>query len=149
MTASRNPWPWAIGIFIGCFALAMASFVVWSLRHRQDLVMPDYYEQDLQYQGQMEAIRRAQALGITNAIALADDGQGLVIRIPGAAGATGVVSLYRPSSATLDRTWPLELDSTGGQRIPWDGKPEGLWRARVVWQQDGHAHQVDAVLTSP
>lgn len=141
MTTSRNPWPWAIGIFIGCFALAMASFVVWSLRHRQDLVMEDYYEQDANHQERMAHIANARRqAGHTFRYDAAT--RSFIVTLPATA-SNALVALYRPSNAALDQELPLDATTLSSGRLSADGLHAGLWRAHLTWIQNGEGQRVE------
>ncbi len=135
MSARINPWPWGIGIFISCFAVAMTSFVIWSLRHRQDLVATDYYERELLQQGIIERTARAQAEGATP---LRYDAEGKALRVELPPDSTGIeLALYRPSDAKLDEVRALEsVDGapiiSGTERLA-----PGLWRATLEWTRNG------------
>lgn len=131
MSPRINPWPWGIGIFITCFAVTMASFVVWSFGHRQDLVATDYYERELLHQGIIERTARARADGITG---LRYDAAGKTLWMELPADAAEIeLALYRPSDAKLDQSRAIE--SSNGAPIPFDMKDlaPGLWRATLEW----------------
>lgn len=137
MSAPFNPWPWGIGIFIGCFAVAMTVFVIWSLPHRQDLVATDYYERELLHQGILERTARAQAANL-NPLRHDAEKKALVVDLP--AGAADIqLALYRPSDAKLDRTQGLLAN---GAPILCDLRDlaPGLWRATLEWtlQNEGY-----------
>ena len=139
MTASRNPWPWAIGLFIGCFAIAMASFVIWSLRHRQDLVMPDYYEQELSHQARMEANARARQQA-EHALRYDTRAKTFAIELPVVA-SNVQIALYRPSDASLDRTLTVDMSARPAAPFAVTDLKAGLWRAHLTWLQDGAAYR--------
>ncbi len=129
MSARINPWPWGIGIFIALFAVAMTSFVVWSLRHRQDLVVRDYYEQDVLHTGVME--RTARAAGM-NALRHLSAERALMIELP--EGASDIqLALYRPSDAKMDRNESIEPLPGSPIRYSTHDLAPGLWRATLEW----------------
>ena len=131
MSARINPWPWGIGIFIGCFAMAMTAFVIWSLRHRKDLVASDYYERELLQQGIIERTARAQAEGVP---ALRYDAEGKALRVDLPAEATGIeLALYRPSDASLDEVRVLKSDNGAPIVSGTANLAPGLWRATLEW----------------
>jgi hypothetical protein len=132
MSAPRNPWPIAIGMFIGLFFLSMTAFVVWSLGHRQDLVFDDYYERELQHNDVIERTARAAGLRALRHDARAQE---LVIDVPEGAGDLAL-ALYRPSDAKLDRTETLVRSEPGPIRYSTRGLAPGLWRATLEWTLD-------------
>ncbi|HRI16018.1 MAG TPA: FixH family protein [Verrucomicrobiota bacterium] len=135
LNPSWNPWPHGLAAFLSLFACAVAGMGIFATRHNQDLVSPDYYEQEIRYQEQIDRVTRTQALTDPVTVALSPDGRTLELRLPVAA--QGTVQLYRPAEARLDREFPLALDAQGRQRLDLNPLKPGLWRARVQWQQGG------------
>jgi nitrogen fixation protein FixH len=141
MTTPRTCWPHAIFGFIGLFAAAVVAFVVWSLKHRADLVAPDYYDQELQYQQRMDAQRRAADLGATVELRWTE---GLLeVKLPATPAPTGTLTLYRPSASAMDRHFPIAVDGQGIQRIPLPDLAEGLWKIHVAWSAGGTNYFVE------
>lgn len=133
MSASRNYWPIGIAAFIGLFFIAMVTFVIWSLGHRQDLVAEDYYERDLVYQQTIDATVRANALGF---VPLARDRDG-TFHITVQPGSTNVrLSLYRPSDKRLDQQIDIKIEPDGTSSWPSAHLSPGRWRASLRWQFD-------------
>jgi nitrogen fixation protein FixH len=135
--AARNPWPIAIGAFFAVAITAIISFIVFASRHKMELVRPDYYEEELGFQKQMERVSRTRAFAGDASITRDDRSQTILIRlpvIPGQAAGTGQVHLYRPSDARLDRRMPLATDPVGRQVVDTRGLANGLWKLRVTWK---------------
>ncbi len=137
---SFNPWPYSI---IAVFALAIVAALAWvafCVGHSADLVAADYYEQEVEYQQQMDRLERGQALGRAASITYEAGPRFIQIRLPRThvGGQTaGAVHLYRPSEADLDRMFPLDLDVTGEQRVDAGPLEPGLWEVRVQWTAGG------------
>lgn len=139
-TTGFNPWPYSI---IGFFALAIVAVVVWvsfCVGHGSDLVAADYYEQEVEYQDQLDRMERGQTLGERASITY-DVALGFIrIQVPPeqvALKAAGAIHLYRPSEADLDRTLPLEVNAAGEQRLDVQSLKPGLWEVRVRWAVEG------------
>lgn len=131
--AAYNPWPHALMGFFAVLLLALVG-VVWLAVHQpNELVSANYYEQEMRYQGRMDAARRAGALG--NSVTLRQEGQRVVLTLPAgqATRATGEIHFFRPSDARQDRRVPLSLDARGRQELDIRELGSGLWRVRVEW----------------
>lgn len=130
-----NPWPYGLAAFLGLFASAVVAFGIFAIRHPQDLVGTDYYEQEIRFQQRMDQVARAQALEHTVRADLAQDGKTLHLTLPSQS--TGKIQFYRPSNAGFDREEALGLDPAGKQSVDVSRLQSGPWRARVLWQSGG------------
>ena len=59
MKTNRNLWPLGIFVTFGLFFAGMTGVVVIAATHRDSLVNGNYYEQELKFQGQIDAAARA------------------------------------------------------------------------------------------
>jgi len=141
LTAIRsNPWPYAIIGWMLLFGTGMAAWVVVAVRNDPELVRPDYYEQEIAYQKQIDRLSRTAA--VRGEVSVAYDlakGQ-VALRIPTAHladKASGTIHFYRPSNAKLDFDLPLSVDATGTQNVPTAKLQTGLWKVRVSWTSGG------------
>jgi hypothetical protein len=148
-TIRTNPWPYAIIGWFLLFGSGMAAWVVVAVRNDPELVRPDYYEQEIGYQKQIDRLSRTAA--ISNLVFVVHDAARaqIVLRLSMASGSdtlTGTVHFYRPSNAKLDFEVPLALDPFGEQRIPTGTRAGGLWKVRVHWTGGGHDYFHDQSL---
>ena len=138
MKTNRNLWPLGIISAFGLFVTGMAGVVVIASTHREHLVSPNYYEQELQFQARIDAIARAQESG---AAITGDPAAGaLTIRLPAAQVTqkfSGTVAFYRPSAPELDRELPLEPRADGTQTLDVSRLAAGLWSVRLKWTAGG------------
>ena len=138
----RSLWPFAI---IGYFAIvlcAMAIFVTWAVRQNMDLVRPDYYEHEILFQRQIDAVNRARPFASQIAVAYEIERQTLSVRVPSAhvtAQFSGTAHLYRPSDAKLDRRIDLKPARDGTQIIDTSELAAGLWKVRLHWAANGES----------
>ena len=145
-----NPWPYSI---IGVFAIAIVAAVVWvgfCVRQGTDLTAADYYEQEIEYQNQLNRMRHGQDLGDAASIEFDSRDSRICIQLPrehAAQQPQGLIHLYRPSKADLDCAFPLDLDLNGQQRIDVVGLPPGLWEFRIRWQTADKEFYVNRKLT--
>ena len=116
----------------------MAPRCLIAVTHREDLVSDNYYEQELQFQNQIDATARAQKSGAV--IACDSAKSAVVITLPAAQLAqklSGTIEFYRPSSLKLDRELPLAPRADGTQTLNVSQFAAGLWQVRVRWNAGG------------
>lgn len=147
-----DPWPIGITAFLVAFAGCVGSFIAFAVRQQNDLVRPDYYEEEIRYQTQMNRIERTRSLGAAAAVK-ADVAAGeLTVRIPAShlgSLSVGTVQLYRPSDAGRDRVVKLAPSAEGRQVVSLTDLGPGLWRARVRWTSGGLEYSMDDALVLP
>jgi nitrogen fixation protein FixH len=145
MTERRNLWPATIIAFFALAIAFFASYIIWAMRQREDLVATDYYEREVRFQSQLDMMNRSQSLATTVVVTFEPDRQTIVITLPAAQtqDAKGSIHLYRPSDARLDREMPLALNAAGIQRLDAKELPAGLWKVRVKWNANGQEYYLD------
>ena len=138
----RNPWPYAIISYFVLFVSAMAAWIVFAVRNDHELVRKDYYEQEIQFQTEIESAERTREIAFNVSY---DSMRGVIaIKLP--ADATGgSIHLYRPASASLDKQFPLALRD-GVQLINVRGFENGLWKIRLSWKANGQEYRHDEAL---
>lgn len=105
-------WGWGIGIFYVIFMLSILSVVFYSTFHKQDLVVENYYEEDLAYQVQIDKIIRTKALKEKPKMSLKKPD--LTIEFPESIvelKPEGKINFFRPSNKGQDKEFDLELDN--------------------------------------
>jgi hypothetical protein len=151
--SARSPWPYAIIGWFALFGTAMAAWVVVAIRNDVQLVRPDYYEQEILHQRQID--RQARTLPVQSQIKVAYDAaqQTIAISLPiaHAAQAQGKITFYRPADAKLDRELKLALNASGEQTVSAQPLQPGLWKVRVQWTVRGEEFYFDqtVVIGSP
>ena len=133
---------WGTGIvlaFIGFIAFVL--FFVFKMSTDQsadhDLVTEEYYQRELAYQEEIDALKNAQAL--KGELTYKRTEKGLYIELPSEledAQASGNVSLYRPSNKHLDFDLPISLSSTH-LLIPDKRLLDGRWDIRIWVTHEG------------
>ncbi len=145
-----HPWPYALIAFFTVLITVIASFVIWSLRQDMELVGADYYDQEMRFQQRIDSIRRAQVFG--GQITIVHEAGRITVTLPTAHAAkhpAGILRLYRPSDAKLDREMKLAVDATGTQQLAVPGLRSGLWKARVSWTVGAEEFFRDETLIIP
>ena len=123
-----NPWPYALIAFFAVFISWVATVAAFASRQRVDLVRPDYYDQEICYQQQIDRLDRTARPGADVSVAFILSTRELKLAMPSrhtAGFGGGTVSLYRPSDAREDREVALALSADGLQTIPLAGLGPG------------------------
>ena len=103
----RFHWGWGIAALYAGFALFILVIVGYASLQHFDLVEQDYYAKGIDYERQIDRLKRTEALP-EKPIVLFDGGE-VVVRFPAVSQPTdynGTVTLFRPSAASLDISTP-------------------------------------------
>ena len=125
-------WGHGITIFVGSFMIMIIYFVVSSFGHKSELVAVDYYQQEVNYQQQIE--KKANALNWE--VAIKQTSQGLEITFPKAVN-QGNIHFFRPSNKELDFEVPIQLNDQYEQVVDLIEVKTGLWKIKFEWEKDG------------
>lgn len=150
--SGRSLWPFAIIGFFAAAILGFAGFIVFCQFNRSELVASDYYEQEIRYQAELDRLSRAQPLGDRVSATFLASTRRLSVVLPqehAVAGVTGIIQLYRPSEAGLDRSFDLRLQSDGTQEIDAGQLRPGFWRVRIRWTYQGQEYVTERKLEVP
>ncbi len=143
---SFNPWPVAIIGFLALVFAGCAAFIVFCALHPSELVRPDYYDQEVRYQAQIDSLRRGQEPGAKPTVAYDATRQSIRISFTSSvdlAQLTGRIQLYRPAAASQDRRLALRLDPGGRQEIDVRDLEPGLWKLRLSWELGGETRLLE------
>ena len=120
--------------FIMYFVVTMMS----SSDYDHDLVVEDYYKEELHYQQDIDAEKNA--LAMDENIELERAGSKLILQFPNDMDLTdiaGNVNFYRPSNKQLDFNIPFSDISGQKLEIPEAQLVKGRWNIKVTWQKEG------------
>lgn len=129
---------WATGIilafigFIG-FILYFVISASTNSKYHHDLVTPNYYEAELNYQNDIDQEKRTITKGFSPKINISKQGLELVFPKTVNDKTTGTVRFYRPSNKRLDFEIPLQLTDSK-MMISKDRLLQGRWDLKVTWQ---------------
>jgi len=144
----KNPWPIVLTVFIiGAFVSATMVAVI-MIRQKVDLVVPDYYEQDLRHSERMSQERRARGLERPLNIQFDTGTKILALTFPDPS-VTGTIQLYRPSDSALDQTINVQPGDDGRQTISIAGLASGFWRVNIAWQFGNEVYYSSEALVLP
>lgn len=153
VTPSRNLWPWAIVITFVLFISGTVSLVVMACSQKAELVSQNYYEQELQFQGQLDRMNRTSQLTAPASVSYDPIRKVIAISLPPehqGRKVTGHIDLYRPSAAGQDCGLALQTDERGMQSLDAARLGAGFWKLRLIWQVDGreYFHEQHVVIGS-
>ena len=152
-SASRlNLWPISIVAFFSIAILGCGTFIAFCSRHPADLISPNYYEEEVRYQGQIERLRHTQQRATLASVTYKPAGKLITISLPPEHSRTkpsGQIQLYRPSAVNLDRQLKLELNPAGIQSIDAASLLPGLWKVRVSWTVENRDYFIDQKVVIP
>jgi nitrogen fixation protein FixH len=130
-------WGTAIVIAFVCFISFIMYFVInmsTNKKYDHDLVVEDYYQQELKYQNDINKEKNSKTLATNVSWKKTDDG--ILIRFPESLDINkikGKVFLYRPSNKKLDFEIPISL-SNHNLLIPDNSLLDGRWNIKIDWQ---------------
>ncbi|WP_179320491.1 FixH family protein [Winogradskyella helgolandensis] len=136
-------WGTAIVIAFVCFISFIMYFVITmstDTKYEHDLVIEDYYGQELQFQADIDHEENANHLK-TNVL-LKKTNDGVIITFPedlDIQNITGTVFLYRPSNKQLDFETTISL-SNHNLLIPDKRLLDGRWNIKVDWKYNTNSY---------
>lgn len=147
-----NPWPYGIVATFVVFIASTAALIAFICQHSMDLVSPDYYEQEIRYQGRLDELNRTSAVRAQTRVEFDAATRRIRVALPPAHSGgrpSGRLELYRPSAAGLDRQLELDPDTTGQQTFEANDLAAGAWKARLSWSVNGQKYFVEELLMVP
>ena len=150
MKTQKNLWPYGLITAFVLFFIGMATVVTIAVTHKEDLVSANYYENELNYQGQLDSAARAQNAGAD--IRFDASARSVVIALPPAQAGqkvSGTIQLYRADAPEKDRTLDLSPGRDGTQTLNVAQFATGPWLLRVNWQADGQGYYLEQKFIVP
>jgi hypothetical protein len=130
----------AISLAISITFILILGFLM--INSNKEGVETDYYEKDLRYEQEIQALRNAQNLS-EKIIFEVSEGK-LLIRYPKEIeNYEGKVLLLRPDDSRKDKTEPMRLDSEKKQIIDLSPLQKGLWKVQVLWKMQNKSYQTE------
>jgi len=136
---------WGTGIVIAM--IAFMSFILYFVvkmftedQYQYDLVVEEYYKQEIGFQDELNAEKNA--IELDENVVIEKTETGIMIDFPGneaSSNIDGVVNFYRPSNKNLDFTKPVILEDQK-MFIPKSEIAAGRWNISVKWDQNGKTY---------
>lgn len=133
-------WGTKIVISLGLFMTFILFLGLTIMYSNKEGVEKDYYEKDLLYEQEIQAVRNAQNLSEKVVFELKD--KELIISYPKEVKKyTGKVIFLRPDDSKKDSSVLMQMNENNQQIINIAHLQKGLWRVQVVWEMDGKKYQ--------
>jgi len=133
-------WGVALGVIYVAFMMVMIGVVIVSRQHDVNLVTPDYYQKELDYQSEIDATQNTMVLA--EKVKIDYDGNQITINLSKFdSTAKGFVTLFRSSDHNLDQRLPLAISEDSKMAIPTKGLKRGVWIVKLEWESDGKNYQ--------
>jgi len=143
-------WGKGLALSLIVFAGMMTWFVIKAMQNPEPLVTEHYYEQELVYQGRIDATERANALTAPVTITVANDA--IQLQFPQethAVQVTGTLHLQRPNEPLDDRTVNVAADMSGVFHSAPLGLKSGRYNAELEWSAGANSYYTAEKLVVP
>ncbi|QDK82172.1 nitrogen fixation protein FixH [Spirosoma sp. KCTC 42546] len=129
-------WGKSIVLVFIVFAGFIGTMVYLMTRERIDLVSDNYYQNEIDYQQQIDRVRNARQIQAGTSTAttmtyLADQHQ-VVVVLPNVL-QKGEITFYRPGDSRQDFRVPIAAKHPTQQLIPTQSLAKGNWRVQFTW----------------
>lgn len=123
------------------FTMFLGVLVYKSFQSKVNLVSQDYYKQEIVFQDQINKIENELALEKSVGIVHNSRLNELLIIFPRELEVKSAsLTLYRPSDASMDRSWDLQLDQENADKISTESLSGGLWQVQVEWSDQSTSY---------
>lgn len=137
---------WGLKIILAfiIFTSGIIVIVIMSMSANVDLVHEKYYEQEINYQKQIDILEKSKIIN-TN-LEIAEEGENIILYFNekrNYKNLSGMINFYRSSDATKDYSVNLNLDDSGRQVIPKKNMLNGLWKLKIELTGEGENYFVE------
>ena len=138
-------WGHGLTLFFVGFVLFMSTLVVICMRQDNiHLVTQNYYEEEIKYQERIDKIANAADLGYKVFNYQVQD-KTVGLNLP--PNAVGVLHLFRPSDARLDRKFDVAIESGKAFTVNLSDLKPGYWRMKLTWEEGGKEYYLEERIT--
>ena len=127
-------WGLRIVLSFVAFMAFILVMVYQALRDDVNLVAENYYQQEIEFQDQIDRINNARKLSTAVDMTIDKSTMQAIFQFPGSLAVAGEYHFFRPSDHTLDQKISIELDSRMTQRIAIGHLRRGLWKVKIQWR---------------
>lgn len=137
---------WGLKIILSfvIFAAGITVIVVMSMSANVDLVHEKYYEQEINYQKQINILERSKEL--KSDLSVNNENGNILLTINNFqqySGLSGKINFYRTSDADRDYFVYLKIDESGKQIIPKNNMMNGAWKIKFELNGNGENYFVE------
>jgi len=138
-------WGKSIVVVFIFFAIFIGVLVAVCVREDISLVSKNYYEEELDYQKQIERLNNTAQLSKKPEI-IVSNGTLQIFYQTDQALDKGVLKLFRPSDLRFDKQFELQSFSDPIHQFNIEGFPAGMYRARMEWSAEGKEYYLEQVI---
>ncbi len=129
-------WGTRISIVFILFTLLILTMVFKASQHSVDLVVPNYYEQELKYdqhqEGMQNLIKNEKELFINHSETTYEFAFDIAHGNP-----EGKILFFKPDNSNLDKEFEISVNSEGKQTIDTQSLVRGTYVIKVQWETSG------------
>jgi hypothetical protein len=143
-------WGTRIAILYLAFVAMIGTLVFLTMKQDVDLVSPDYYQREINYQQQLDRMNASNSLETRPEIKVTANG--IQIKFPEEMNSkriSGEIEFYRASDATKDFTEKIVTDSSATQMIGAGKYSAGLYAVKLTWSAGGNNYYDEIPLYIP
>lgn len=134
-------WGYRIFFAFVAFTMFLGVLVYRSFQSKVNLVSQDYYKQEIVFQDKIDKISNERSLEHSVRIVQNSERNEFRIIFPlELAVQSGTIHLYRPSDASMDRSWDLQLDREHAHGISTKSLAGGLWIVQIEWRDQSKSY---------
>ncbi len=140
-------WGVKISILYVGFVILIVSMVAMTMVEKVDLVAKDYYAQELQFQNKIDKSNRANSLS-QPLMWVVKDGV-IEISFPlefKNQKIKGTINLFRPSDASMDKTFEISEPENGKQIISTTSLIKGVYKIQIDWNAGDESFYSEGVI---
>ncbi|WP_323757327.1 FixH family protein [Roseivirga sp.] len=133
-------WGAKIVISFVCFVGLLVTMVYVSVSTDFYLVADNYYEQELDYESQIQRMKNVNSLAEKPDFKLVRIESKAELRFPLSvmkAMEEGKISFFRSANARMDKEFDLVFDETGLQIFDTKKLASGAWKVKIEWKSKG------------
>lgn len=129
-------WGKSIVLAFVLFAVFIGVLVTVCVRQDVSLVSKNYYNEELEYQAQMERVRNTESLSQKPAVEMMED-RSLRIAFDFQQVEQGKLVLYSPADISEDKMFRLERTTLPYQTFPLGTLKKGNYKVKMTWTANG------------
>lgn len=129
-------WGKSIVLAFVLFAVFIGVLVTVCVRQDVSLVSKNYYNEELEYQAQMERVRNTESLSQKPAVEMMED-RSLRIAFDFQQVEHGKLVLYSPADISEDKMFRLERTTLPYQTFPLGTLKKGNYKVKMTWTANG------------
>jgi len=138
-------WGKSIVLAFILFAIFIGVLVTVCVRQEISLVSKNYYQEELDYQKQIERMNNTSALPQKPVISVSS-GMIQIAFVTNQKLENGELKIVRPSDMRLDKAFPLQSFANEVQTFDAHDFPAGMYRARMQWTAEGKEYFIEEII---